>query len=179
MKKKEVAKYLGVSTKTVDRYVKKGWLEARHKHPTIHSQLEFDEEQVKALREYIHKERAIVADKPSWDYESPQEWYFDYYEKPKIAYNLSKVLPDLKEFIFNLIKPYIDDLVSNGMTELNNKLTLSLKEAAILSGLPENHIYLDLKKKKLNAVKIDKKWRIHRIDLDNYLKTVVFKKNEN
>jgi len=51
-----------------------------------------------------------------------------------------------------------------------DKLTLSLVEAAQLSGLSRNHLRQAIEDKKLRARIIGRGWRVKRDDLDAYVK---------
>ncbi len=53
---------------------------------------------------------------------------------------------------------------------LTDKLTLSLTEAALLSGLSRNHLRQAIEDKKLKARIIGRGWRVKRDDLDAYVK---------
>jgi excisionase family DNA binding protein len=53
---------------------------------------------------------------------------------------------------------------------LTDKLTLSLTEAALLSGLSRNHLRQAIEEKKLKARIIGRGWRVKRGDLDMYVK---------
>jgi len=53
---------------------------------------------------------------------------------------------------------------------LTDKLTLSLTEAALLSGLSRNHLRQAIEDKKLRARIIGRGWRVKREDLDAYVK---------
>lgn len=55
-------------------------------------------------------------------------------------------------------------------SELSHKLTLTLKEAAILSGLSRQHLTQAIEAGRLQARLLDQAWRIKRADLDNYVR---------
>ncbi len=55
-------------------------------------------------------------------------------------------------------------------SELSHKLTLTLKEAAILSGLPRQHLSEAIEAGRLQARLLNQTWRIRRADLDNYIR---------
>jgi len=52
---------------------------------------------------------------------------------------------------------------------LTDKLTLTLTEASLLSGLSRNHLRQAIEEKKLKARIIGKGWRVKRSDLDAYV----------
>jgi excisionase family DNA binding protein len=56
------------------------------------------------------------------------------------------------------------------ISDLAHKLTLSLVEAAQLSGLSRNHLRAAIEDKKLKARIIGRGWRVKRDDLDLYVK---------
>ena len=55
-------------------------------------------------------------------------------------------------------------------SEISHKLTLTLREAATLSGLPRQHLLEAIEKGKLKAQLIKQGWRINRSDLDHYIR---------
>jgi len=60
----------------------------------------------------------------------------------------------------------------NGVVDvpLRDKLTLSIDDAARLSGLSANHIYVAIRAGKLKAKIVGRGWRVKRPDLDAYVK---------
>jgi excisionase family DNA binding protein len=55
------------------------------------------------------------------------------------------------------------------VSDLAHKLTLSLAEAAQLSGLSRNHLRAAIEEKKLKARIIGRGWRVKRSDLEAYV----------
>jgi len=62
------------------------------------------------------------------------------------------------------------DELSVSITDLAHKLTLSLMEAAQLSGFSHNHLRQANEEKKLRAWIIGRGWRVKREDLEAYVK---------
>lgn len=52
---------------------------------------------------------------------------------------------------------------------LADKLTLSLSEASLLSGLSQEFLFQSIRRDKLKAFKHEKDWRIKRADLDSFV----------
>jgi excisionase family DNA binding protein len=55
-------------------------------------------------------------------------------------------------------------------SELSHKLTLTIQEAALLSGLPRQHLLDALEEGRLKAQQLKHVWRITRSDLDEYIR---------
>lgn len=58
---------------------------------------------------------------------------------------------------------------ASSTAEISRKLTLTLKEAAALSGLPRRHLLEAVEDGRLKAQQIDYIWRVRRADLDDFI----------
>jgi excisionase family DNA binding protein len=157
MTKKEVAEYLGVSVRTVEGYIEKKKL-----NPTLATGVRgkvsvFDKEEVERLKtergEVVYTPPAKVK-----DLLPPQAL------QARQSNPLGQRLLDVLEGLQSSGK----GITAN--VPIADKLTLSLDEAAKLSGLSRGHLREAITGKRLKARIIGRGWRVKRDDLDAYVK---------
>jgi excisionase family DNA binding protein len=163
MTKREVADYLGVSVRTVEGYIEKKKL-----HPTLATGVRgkvsvFDEEEVERLK----TERGEVVFTPP-----PKAVTSDTATPAQTALALAGA--GRSNALLELINALSNSAASRkheaSVTDLAHKLTLSLDEAARLSGLSRGHLWQAIEEKKLKARIIGRGWRVKRDDLDIYVR---------
>jgi excisionase family DNA binding protein len=151
MNKQEAADYLGVSTKTIERYVQKGELPAKYVQGKTRKTVIFEKEDLDSLKEKIegtiHSPQVISENQELAVYSNSQ----------------NNQLSELAQAIESLHFSSVSDL------PIMFKPLLTLKEAQIVTGLSKEILRDAIKDKKLKAKIIGKGWRIKRTDLDKFI----------
>ncbi len=161
MNKKEAAEYLGISPRMVENYVNKGELSVRKERGATGDIAVYDERELRALKAKIDARRAPRGMVIREGSESPEaEARTDSQPSQALARRA-----DLTAFVEMLQK--VSPAVA---VPVADKLTLSLDEAARLSGLSRNHLRQAIEEKKLKARIIGRGWRVKRDDLDIYVR---------
>ncbi len=181
MNKKDAATYLGISTRTLEWHVKQKNIGARKVRGKTGEIADFDEGELRKLKAQIDERRAPVHAVERVSHESHDT-------EPRNMTGLARlsdVSPD--QFMQMLAQAYTAG-VSEVMQRLPamlpaapnghapatisvaDKLTLSLVEAAQLSGLSRNHLRAAIEDKKLKARIIGRGWKVKRDDLDLYVR---------
>jgi excisionase family DNA binding protein len=141
----QVAEYLGVSHKTVRRYVKAGKLKVMY----IEGKGVYDQAEVEALK----------ADK-----QIPVHRSFPVLDE---VFELSQFVPaEIKNQIIQFPQEFKEYY---NLQYLAAKLTLSLEEAAIMSGFSKAGLRSAVKSGALRAVKQGGRWRVRSRDLEQYI----------
>ena len=181
MNKKDAAKYLGITPRTLEWHVKQKNIGARKVRGKTGEIADFDEGELRKLKAQIDERRAPVHAVERVSHESHET-------EPRNMTGLAR-LSDVspEDFMQMLARAYTAG-VSQVMQRLPamlpaapnghahppipvaDKLTLSLSEAARLSGLSRNHLRAAIEDKKLRARIIGRGWRVKRDDLDLYVK---------
>jgi excisionase family DNA binding protein len=182
MNKKEAAAYLGISTRTLEWHVKQKNIGARKVRGKTGEIADFDEGELRKLKAQIDERRAPVHAVERLSHESHET---EARNMTGLA-RLSDVSPD--QFMQMLAQAYtagVSEVMQrlpamlppapNGhapatISDLAHKLTLSLVEAAQLSGLSRGHLRAAITEKKLKARIIGRGFRVKREDLDLYVR---------
>ena len=155
MNKQQAAEYLGVSLRSITTYISQGKIGVRYerssKGRTAVLDLEDLEELKRSLHETVHRPRKAPAAAPS----------------PVIVQQPSAVPANIN------ISPGPIRERSLLLTEIAVKPVLKLKEAASYSGFAQDFLLEALRDKSLKGVKIRGRWRIHREDLDSWLRILI------
>lgn len=158
MTKAEVAEFLGVSKRAVERYVQEGKLNIHYKKGRTNRVAIFDETEVRALkaeREVIEQRTPSV--KSSASSASYQKALTEIVER--VAVRVARAILEEQGPERRQIVP------------IEAKLTLNLKEAANLSGLSIEFLTEAINSKKLKAAQgRSQGWNIKRADLDDFVK---------
>ncbi len=166
---KEAANFLGMSVKTLERRIAAGDISVAYT-PGAHGRLRtFDESELQRFQEaeaakatattYVARPRVavVVSDAPEM-------------RRPTLQLSANGKSTALVELIaaIDRARAVVPQAVS--VTDLAHKLTLSLIEAAQLSGLSRGHLRTAIEAKKLKARIIGRGWRVKRDDLESYVK---------
>ena len=181
MNKKDAAKYLGISTRTLEWHVKQKNIGARKVRGKTGEIADFDEGELRKLKAQIDERRAPV-------HAVLRESHESHDTEPRNMTGLAR-LSDVspEDFMQMLARAYtagVSEVMQrlpamlpaapNGHTSaaipLTDKLTLSLVEASQLSGLSRNHLRAAIEAKKLKARIIGRGFRVKREDLDLYVR---------
>ena len=149
--KQQAMSLLGVSERTLERYVKKSKIGVKYITIKGVETPFFDEGE---LINFLNEQRS-PKHKPALDNASNT--------------NLAKELilsENDKSIALNFV-----GIIASGqlMNTLANKLLLNIKEAAILSGLSQRYLKQAINTNKLKGLKIGKGWKIRRVDLTTFI----------
>jgi excisionase family DNA binding protein len=163
MTKEEVAEFLDCSTRQVERYTAAGKLGVKYEKGTTRKIPVYDRSQVEALK----AELETPTFKPSIEraQDAPQT---------AIATRSDIEASSLSELVAIISAVTVEAIRAQEMPSVSiaDKLVLSLKEAALLSGISRDRLVAAIESKKLKASKdkIGRGWRVKRDDLDAYVK---------
>ena len=155
MNKKQAAEYLSVSERAIERYTAKGKLTVRYDKGKTGTVAIYDDAQVKQLKAEM--------DNP------PVPARSNGHDKGD---KLMRVTPSglsLVQAIGAAIGEHIGAKSNGHSVPVESKLTLTLKEAATLSGLSRSWLVGAIHANKLKAAKRGRGWNIKRKDLDLYI----------
>lgn len=159
MNKKKAAEFLGVSERAIERYTAKGKLPVHYEKKKNGGQIAFyDDETIKKLKaEQEEPPKVKPAPKP----DEPTE--------PTPRTSLVRVAaPDLAEVFSLAFKAQREsDRLTVAITE---KLTLTIPEAAALSGISQRCLKEAIKTNQLVGCRLGRLWRIKRSELEEYIK---------
>jgi excisionase family DNA binding protein len=155
MNKTEACQFLGVSERSLARYAAQGKIGVTYKKGKRGNVADYDDGDLERLKDELSQPvsaRPAVESLPNSD-----------------SLALAPVsgigkLPDLLSLIADRLKP--DD---KPQVSIENKLTLSLAEAAALSGLSQGFLSGSIHSEKLKAAKRGRGWNIKRADLDRFI----------
>lgn len=155
MTKTEAAELLGVSEKTVSRYVSSGKLPARYVAGKTGKQLDFDADEVERFK---------------LDAATPIEPRQDKTNAIVPDPHLASSAPSSPATLADLVRAV---LVETGQDKnsvpTSDKLALSLDEAAALSGVPRSVLDAGRKDGRLLARKIGRGYKVRRADLETFV----------
>lgn len=148
MNKKQVAEELGVSSRSVENYVKRGKLSVRYEKGATSDVAVFDPFEVRRLKAELQSRTALV---PQVTRESPEGEA----RKPENTALALRALPS--------------EPSSLPPSELTSKLLLTLAEAALLTGLGRTTLNRARREGKLKAVHIGGSYRFRPDDLRRFI----------
>jgi excisionase family DNA binding protein len=165
---KEAASFLGMSVKTLERRIAAGDISVAYT-PGARGRLRtFDESELQRFQEaetakvsattYVARPRvaSVVSDAPEM--------------RGALQLSANGKSAALVELIAAIDRARAVVPLAVSVTDLAHKLTLSLIEAAKLSGLSRGHLRFAIEEKKLKARIIGRGWRVKREDLEAYIK---------
>lgn len=172
MNKREVSEALGCSTRQVEKYVGAGRLHVvRYIHGKSGREGVYDESEVARLKaELEQKAQEVVSDAPLTALASRTSQGLAV--AGQLAAMLDRQHEDAERIIAAVESLKVEAPAVNGHAgvSLTDKLTLTLKEAAELSGLSYKHLRAAIAEGELKGKVIGRGWRVKRPDLDAYVK---------
>lgn len=160
MYKEEVAEFLGVSIRAVERYTKDKKLTANYEMmPRGGQKAVYDPKEVSALKLQMEMPK-IVENKPTRQPDLGVGDVVSGQEQTGLALQGQHFINRFDELASYLIKDKIS---------VDKKLTLSLAEAAQLAGLSKNYLKKAIDGGELKAAKRGKGWNIKRSDLEMWV----------
>lgn len=160
MNKAEVAEYLGISTRAVERYAAEGRLSVTYVRGKTGKQAVYNQAEVEALKAELLSpvKRAIVA--PT----SPDT------KSSESVEALASIEYDRIQQLIGAVAAYgLPHQENKQLVPIEHKPLLTLSEAQALTGLSRQYLRLAISQQELEARIIGKSWRIKRVDLDRYI----------
>lgn len=154
MNKTEACEFLGVSERSLARYASQGKIGVKYIKGARGNVAEYDDDDLKRLKEELSQPVQVRG------------------AVERLPANLAIApvagvggVPDILALIAERLKPQDKPTVA-----IENKLTLSLAEAATLSGLSQSFLSQSIHAQNLRAAKRGRGWNIKRDDLDTFIK---------
>jgi excisionase family DNA binding protein len=180
MNKKEAAHALGISTRALERYIGLNRISVSYVRGRTGDEARFDPAEVERFRQELETRKpasSAIADEAA---NSPEA-------QPRHLARLSEVsgshalesspspgsMASLGAAVAALLRGHGSPEMGASVADLSHKLSLSVKEAARLSGLSENHLRTAIGEGKLKARIIGKGYRISPDVLRAYVKKIV------
>jgi excisionase family DNA binding protein len=153
--KKQAAEFLGISTRAVERAVRRGHLVAQYR-PSKHGRMAwFGPEDLSRYRNF-QQVRAPLGFSSAVA-KAPNEGAFTIGTVTPMALAEREVTPSQSDSSKNVVP-------------LNQRLTLSIAEAVQLSGLPRQFVVNSIQSKKLKSLKLGRSTLVKRSDLEAFVK---------
>jgi excisionase family DNA binding protein len=176
MNKKDAAEFLGVSVRAVERYTQQGKLSVTYTKGRTRPVAEYRPEELDNLRAEIGAN--LYHQRPAHEKPNPAN---SEQSGGLVAISPSQSLQRAAapQTIEALGQAIADALQAGGrppepsITDLAAKFSLSIDDAARLSGLSANHIYAALRGRKLKGKIVGRGWRIKPEDLKGYVEKVL------
>jgi len=166
--KLEAAKFLGVSTRAIERYTAKGKLQCTYRRVKSGGQRAmYNSADVKKLKKEIEQEHKTIHQQRQQALEIAQasSAVSRRNAAPKQSAMPGGAIAERLIAVLESLKPS-----DRPALMLADKLTLNLAEAASLSGLSKSWLLDAIHSGKLKAAKRGRSWNIKRADLDTYIK---------
>lgn len=166
MNKQEAAEFLGISVRSLERYVNQGKIGTRYERGKTRPTVIFDKRELEEFKTKL--ERALI--KPSVETTNP--------DKPRQP---DRNLPSHQESqpaqgaiaALNQISAALETVVERGNPQeisiVGSKILLDLKESQLITGLSRDRLRAAIKEGKLKAALIGRGWKIQRSDLERYV----------
>jgi excisionase family DNA binding protein len=177
MNKQEAAEFLSVSVRAVERYTQQGKLSVNYKPGRTRPVAEYREDELEVLREEINAN--LYHQRPAHEKVNPAN--------PEQSVAVVGIQPQSlerradRQSIVALVSAIQDALAANlaqgngiprtlSPADLAHKLTLSITEAAALSGLSANHLRDAIHEGKLKARIIGRGYKVKKEALADYVR---------
>jgi predicted transcriptional regulator len=143
MNKKQVAEFLGVSTRIVEKYASEGRLgEIVYIRGKTGRQAEYNREAVENLKTILESPDTAIATKT----------------------------PDARLIVASLIEAITSrEELRSASVRVSEKLLLNLNDCKLLTGLSEQNLRDAIKSERLKAKIIGRGWKVKKQDLDNFV----------
>ena len=179
MNKKEAASELEITTRTLERHMSAKRIAYSTHRGKTGDEAVFDPAEVarfKAeLKGEIHAPAMDSGEAPT-SFDNPRQELMRLSELPAgrfadmMARAYAAGLQEVVQRLPAMLPPASNGHAEASLADLAHKLTLSLMEAAQLSGLSRGHLRQAIENKKLKARIIGRGWRVKRDDLEAYVK---------
>jgi excisionase family DNA binding protein len=153
MNKEQAAAFLGVSTRTLQRYTTQAKIGVTYRHGKTGAEADYDEEQLRLFKETLENTTYQPAPRdPSQALAPIQTRGVTSNGADRLAAALEALQPN--------VRPPVP---------IESKLLIKLDEASALTGLSRATLRVAIDQKKLKARIMGRAWRIKRTDLDLFI----------
>ena len=173
LSKEEAAKFLGVSVRSVENYVKQGKIGVKYVKGSRGRKARYEQSELEELRNTLtqetHKPTLVPETSQSPENLAPQNY--------QLAETLEKfIIPIASAFTemtraVERIEQKQPDQASISVP-IESKILLTLKEARALTSMSENSLREAIKAEELPAKRLGRGWKIKRTDLDRYVENL-------
>ena len=152
--KQEAAKMLGVSLKSVQKYVGQGKLSAKYERGKTGDAMFIPKAEVERMKE-IHR---LTTFRPAIPF-------------PTITESVPTTVPVQATPPAALVPDIVVESLGRFLTmaSIPSKLLLTIEEAAAVSGLPKSYLRSAITEKRLPAVNVSRRWLIKRVELEAFV----------
>jgi excisionase family DNA binding protein len=157
MDKESAAKFLDVSTRTLQRYTTQGKIAVTYKHGKTGAEADYDESELRRFKE--QQENVTYQPAQALATSDGQSLAL----APIQRENAAMAGASLAAAILERLQP------AKTSVPIESKPLLKLDEASILTGLSRQILRDAIEAKKLKAKIVGRAWRIRRTDLDQFL----------
>ncbi len=168
MNKSDAANFLGKTERAIERYVKDGRLSARYVAGKTRSVADFDEAELKRLKYELDNPsdlRPALAKPTPTNSEQPRPSASQALQRDGESANMTMFVSMLSD----ALRTHQTQANTVADVPLRDKLTLSFKEAAHLSGVPESHLREAYASGSLRGAKIGRGVRVTPDDVRKYI----------
>jgi excisionase family DNA binding protein len=160
MDKEVAAKFLGVSTRTLQRYTTQNKISVTYRHGKTGAEADYDESELKRFKD---QQENVIYQPAHTTAAAGEEQSFAL--APIQRENAA--IAGAAAAIFERLQP------ARPSVPVESKPLLKLDEASLLTGLSRQILREAIEAKKLKAKIIGKAWRIRREDIDQFLKKLL------
>jgi excisionase family DNA binding protein len=160
MDKESAAKFLNVSTRTLQRYTTQGKIAVAYKHGKTGAEADYDESELRRFKE--QQENVVYQPAQAIAAGNGQSFALAPIQRENAALAGAAVAAAILE----RLQPTKQQIA------IESKPLLKLDEASALTGLSRQILRTAIETKKLKAKIVGKAWRIRRNDLDLYIKNL-------
>ena len=159
LSKQEAAEYLGVSLRTLERYIKKNLIAVKYVKSGTGRKAVFFKSELDELKTQLDTESF----KPTVEEEKQEE----------TAIITTQETPNFLALQKSIIETVISEFDRySSQVRISEKILLNLKEAQKLTGLSREVLRQAIKEEKLKAKMIGNSWKIKRADLDSFIENL-------
>lgn len=167
MTKQEAMEFLGISKKTLERYVTKGMIKVSYIKGKTNNVGIYDEQQLIQLKEQLAQPIQAPA------IARPQKASIALSSTASIASTAVQALVPAAATVFDVAPETRKEVLFTVSTvRASVQLALTLEDAAMLTRLSRQYLSSDIKAGKLKAAKRGRGWHIKRSDLEAYVATL-------
>ena len=165
MNKKEAADFLGISPRTLERYTTQKKLSVTYRQGKTAAEAIYDEAELRRFKDALENKTfptRPAVEAPATDVQA--------LVATARATGLTEAVGAFRNDFIDALRALRVDGQQPGGVAISEKLTLSLQEAAQLSGLSRGHLRQAIEGKKLKARIIGRGWKVKREDLEAYVR---------
>jgi excisionase family DNA binding protein len=153
MNKDQAAAFLGVSTRTLQRYTTQAKIGVTYRHGKTGAEADYDEEQLRLFKETLENTTYQPASS------DPSQALAPIQTRGVVSNGADRLAAALEALQPNVRPP----------VPIESKLLIKLDEASALTGLSRATLRVAIDQKKLKARIMGRAWRIKRTDLDLFI----------